>query len=403
MKKITNMMLIMMLLTVSFAVPESVRAKTVGDLKSELKVLIDEMNENKEEQELTEAQIKTTEQAVVSTTKEIETTQIEIQELALEIEQLNADIDAKDEEIKSIINYFQIASGEEAYLEYTFGAADFEDFIYRMAVSEQLSNYNDELINQFNDMIETNKKNQDDLVVKQTSLETKQVKLEADIRKLENSLDGFQDISISIEEDIKLAQDAIKLYQDELGCADEDDIKVCGRNKLPPGTALWRPTDSGKVTSEYNLQRYLELFGQIRPHYGTDIGESGTVPIYAAGNGMVIATSYKNSCGGNMIYVHHNIKGVNYTTAYLHLRSILVTKGDVVDKNTQIALMGGSPAVEYWDKCSTGQHLHFQLATGHIYKDYYTYSSFSARSFNSRLMINYPSTSSRYTDRLTQY
>ena len=52
------------------------------------------------------------------------------------------------------------------------------------------------------------------------------------------------------------------------------------------------------------------------------------------------------------------INGVNYTSVYMHLRKLYVSKGDVVSKDTQIGLMGGNPSTEYWDSCSTGQHLH---------------------------------------------
>ena len=46
----------------------------------------------------------------------------------------------------------------------------------------------------------------------------------------------------------------------------------------------------------------------------------------------------------------------------MHLRKVFVKKGDHVDKNTVIAYMGGSPSIETWDTCSTGQHLHLAIS-----------------------------------------
>ena len=52
--------------------------------------------------------------------------------------------------------------GESAYLEYTFGARDFTDFIYRTAVAEQLTKYNETLIDEFNKSIEESKQKQEE-------------------------------------------------------------------------------------------------------------------------------------------------------------------------------------------------------------------------------------------------
>lgn len=40
----------------------------------------------------------------------------------------------------------QISEGDNVYLEYIFEATSFTDFIYRSAIVEQLTKYNDELI-----------------------------------------------------------------------------------------------------------------------------------------------------------------------------------------------------------------------------------------------------------------
>ena len=399
MSRIFNALMAFSILAVTFVVPVNrVEATTVGDLKAELAALEAEQKENSEAKELTEEEIVDTQQNIAATTVAVEETQIEISELAEEIVLLNEDIAEKDEEIKNIVNYFQVSNGEEAYLEYTFGAADFTDFIYRMAVTEQLTDYNDQLIKEFNDMIETNEQNQKDLEEKQIALEDKQKSLEGYLSSLSDSLEEFQDVGTSIEEDIQLSREAIDLYQNELGCADDEDIKLCGKNKLPPETNLWRPTDSGLITSEFDMTRMHPVYNYIKPHYGIDIAKSGSnVPIYSSGNGMVIGTiTTATSSAGLTVVIHHEIQGVAYTSVYLHLSQIFVTKGDVVDKNTIIAYMGNTGV-------GTGQHLHLQIATGHMYKDYYTWSEFNARSFNPRLMVNLPGTWGEYTDRLTEY
>ena len=50
------------------------------------------------------------------------------------------------EEIKQIIHYYQVSSSEAFYLEYVFKAKDYTDFIYRLALAEQLSEYRENTI-----------------------------------------------------------------------------------------------------------------------------------------------------------------------------------------------------------------------------------------------------------------
>ena len=101
--------------------------------------------------------------------------------------------------------------------------------------------------------------------------------------------------------------------------------------------------------------------------------------------------------------VELNINGKTYTTGYLHLREFKVSVGDVVTKDTQIAVMGGNPRIEYWDKCSTGSHLHFAVSTGLYFKDYSSWSSYVAHTINPRSIVNFPSGGTTFYDRTTKY
>ena len=56
-----------------------------------------------------------------------------------------------------MFRFYQITDGENSYLEYIFGAKTFTDFIYRISIVEQISKYNNELIDEMNQLIEENK------------------------------------------------------------------------------------------------------------------------------------------------------------------------------------------------------------------------------------------------------
>ncbi|NLV90692.1 MAG: M23 family metallopeptidase [Tenericutes bacterium] len=123
--------------------------------------------------------------------------------------------------------------------------------------------------------------------------------------------------------------------------------------------------------------------------------------VLAVANGVVVKKFWTN-CGGNQVYVHHNINGKKYTSAYLHLSQILVSEGQFVSKDTLIGKMGGQKGTG--DTCTTGAHLHLSIAYGLRYKDYWTYNDYKARLINPRQVINFPSNYySAWSNRVTRY
>lgn len=380
-------------------------AKTFGELKKELETEEQNLEQNNQKKQLTEEQIKQVNQNIAQNRKDIETITAEVKTLNEEIIKLNEEIEKKDKQIKAIINFTQLSSGDSQYLEYLFGAADFTDFIYRAAVAEQLSKYNDSLIDEYNKTIEENKKKTEELSKKQIELEKKQTELEENLKKLGEDLNNANEEGQNIEEQIKYLKELVQIYEDR-NCLDDQEISSCGKATLPTSTRFFRPLVNGYVTSE---------FGQRSGgyHYGTDMSTSevwnGNVNVYASGAGVVSGITWKSGCGGNMVFIHHKTPtGATYTTIYMHLYQVYVSVNQVVTADTVIGLMGGNPwnpnAPGYtpWDRCTTGAHSHFQVATGLYGVDYSYWSALQARSFNARNFINLP-TSGWFYGRTTAY
>lgn len=409
MKKFFGVLLIITFVAQSFCVPEVVHGKTLGQLEQELKNKQNELQETENKKALTQAQINSTKNDITNIQNSINQTYVDISNLDKEIEQLNKDIIDKNKEIKEIINYTQVSNGESMYLEYAFGAQDFTDFIYRMAIAEQMSNYNESLIKEYNQSIEDSKKKQEEIANKRIELESKHKTLQEKMDSLGTELTSVSDISISIADEVAYQKELLQYYRDK-GCNTDDDIATCGRTQLPPGTALFRPIVSGYVTSFFGPRSYDGY------HKGIDTSTSITAPpVYAAGNGVVSAIWHRYSCGGNMVFIQHNINGVKYTTLYAHLLSYNVSVGDTVTRNTVIGYMGGgrntTTAGGGWDspRCTTGQHLHFQLATG-LYDpipgrgDYSSYAAFTAHTIDPQKMVNFPNSEYvAFSDRTTAY
>ena len=366
------------LLLANFNIP-IVSAQTLGDLKQELAEFKAEYEKNKQEQQLTESELKQAKQEINTIEINIVNAQQQIANLNNEIEQLTIEIENKEAEIEDILVFFQVASGENAYLEYAFGAKDFTDFIYRLAVSEQLTSYNEDLVAEYKQNIEDNKKKTEELAQKQIELANERTALEKKVAEISVRVDKLDEYGLSIEEQIKAQENEIKIYE-EAGCKDSDDLNACIAQATPYDTEFWLPLEIGQVTG-WAEPRYNPVTGNYEMHHGVDMSRSNAnstdYAVYPIANGVVtniidleVASSgrYVRSCGGRKVFVQHNINGKIYTSAYWHLRAINVEVGQVVSKMTQIGVMGGNPATDYWDKdsygnfCTTGAHLHLELS-----------------------------------------
>ena len=149
---------ILAFLMIALLIPINASAKTLGDLKNEYNALeqayIDKQNEiqnNQNEQGYTSNRI----DEIYGEIAEVER---EVEELNAKIVELNLKIEEKDEQIKAVMKYYQVSNGESELLEYLFSASSITDFIYRATVTEQMSRYNSNLIDEMHGLIEESKK-----------------------------------------------------------------------------------------------------------------------------------------------------------------------------------------------------------------------------------------------------
>ena len=362
-----------------------VEAKTLKDLKNELAAYEKEMTEAKNKNKLTQNEINNVNERAKSITATIEQDQIKIKKTEDEIVALEKKADEKEVQIKDIISFLQVTNSENAYLEYIFGAKTIEDLILRSAVSEQMVSYNDDLIEDYNNTIKEYKVKNEELEEQIINLNTEQDNLKAELVKLGDNLSDTVEEMTSVQSQIDEVKKLINHYEKVLGCTDNQDISTCG--KIPFSGKMIRPLVSGAVSSEfgYRLHPTQHVY---KLHTGIDM--YGSTKVYAVAPGTVAGISWKNSCGGTVLYVHHNINGKYYTSAYNHLYQVLVKTGDYVDQNTQIAVTGGTPSLTPWDSCTTGRHLHLTIANGLYMKEYVSYSTFTSKLINPRTMVNFP-------------
>ena len=400
MKRILKILLVMLMMTPSFiyVVPD-VEAKTIRDLRRELQEIENRQSQNNNNISRTESEIVNDKNRIQQNNNEIQQINVDIKNLDDEILKLEEDIKEKDKTAKNLMHSLQTTNGNSFYIEYLFGADSITDFIYRYSITEQITSYNEKLIKEMNEMIEQNEKKKVELDNKQKELESMQISLQNDLIELEESSVKLYQLQGDIEDEIRNAKQVIQMYLDA-GCMEDEDIKTCANKMLPPDTKFWRPFGPGYITSGYGW-RYAIYSGGRRIagegiHEALDIsnGYGSNQEIYSVANGKVAATWY-DQWGGNQIVIHHKINGKTWSSTYAHLSKILVSKGDVVTKDSVIGMMGSTGS-------ATGPHLHLGISTGLRFTDYAGTGAYVAHTVDPRTVINFPS-SGGWQDRVTYY
>lgn len=374
-----------LIITILFSFNINVEAKTLGDLKDELAAMEKKKAESDKKQNLTKQEMNTINKRIDTISTLITKSENKIRELTDEIEVLEAKSNEKSDEIKDVIGFLQVTESNNAYLEYIFGAQSITDLIFRTAISEQLVEYNNDLIEEYNATVKKHIEKKEELDIEIQTLDAEQNNLHSELIKLGDELTGMVEIYADIKDEIATQKKVIEHYEN-IGCKDDQDINSCG--SIPYSGKLIRPITTGRITSNFGW-RWHPVSGDYAFHNGIDIS-GGSTAIYASAPGTVAGITWKASCGGTKIYVHHNINGVYYTTSYFHLSKVLVSVGDYVDQNTQIAVMGGSPSVTPWDKCTTGTHLHFSVARGLYLKEYSSWNTYISKQINPVSVVNFP-------------
>lgn len=373
-----------------FIFTNCVNAISLKDYRIQYEKDLAKYNSSNNKQNEAKNKIKDLQNDIGNVSNNIDKYQKEIDESKDKIEQLNKEIEVKKKEIDNLLSFMQVSDGDNVYLEYIFGASSFTDFIYRSAIVEQLTKYNDELVDDMHKKIEENKELQKKLAQQIEDSEKEMDKLNSLLNSANVSLSELIDAHEDIEEDMDASKKQYEYFKKEFknnGCSEDTDINVC--LKVPTSTGFIRPLFKATVTSEFGM-RYHPTQHVWKLHSGMDLGVPTGTNVYPAANGVVTKIARvkypekkNSSCGGNKIYIKHMVNGKEYVTIYMHVHTIKVDLGDYVTVNTVIAGSGGG---ESYDYCTTGPHLHFSIMKGSSYVNPRNYVSFPAKNkrFTSR-------------------
>ena len=355
-------LIIPILLIIVLLIPSRVDAVTLKEYEDAVAKYTKELQEKEAKIARGKEEIAKVKANIAEAEKKIADCEDEIAKLQVEIEESNEKIIKKNNESKKIMEYYQIENGNNAYLEYVFGATSITDMIYRMSVAEQLTDYNDKVMKELKKLIEENKKKKERLSAKEDELKELKKKLESEKERIEEEVSGVEGTVPSTKGQIALYQQRVNYYKSK-GCKSNDVIGVtCD---IPPKTSSssgGSSVSAGTVIGA-NGFRFPVVGGRISwgygsgGHRGVDITRGCGTPIYAVAPGRVYYVGNGlDTYGAYMVLVVHNVNGRLVFSQYAHVQpNIPVSVGQNVDVGTVVAYMGSTGY-------STGCHLHLEMS-----------------------------------------
>lgn len=121
---------------------------------------------------------------------------------------------------------------------------------------------------------------------------------------------------------------------------------------------LQAPLDFRRISGNFNPNRLHPIFKTVRPHRGTDYAANTGTPVWASGDGKVVASAYSKA-NGNFVVLQH---GNNIQTKYLHLHKRHVKVGQRVRQKQLIGTVGSTGY-------STGPHLHYEFLVDGVHRN----------------------------------
>ncbi|MEF1290930.1 peptidoglycan DD-metalloendopeptidase family protein, partial [Vibrio sp. M260118] len=155
---------------------------------------------------------------------------------------------------------------------------------------------------------------------------------------------------------------------------------------------LRSPLDFRRVSSNFNPSRRHPVTGKVRAHRGTDYAAPVGTPIWAAGDGTVMKSSY-NQFNGNYVFIKHSN---TYITKYLHLQKRKVKTGQRVKQGQTIGTLGGTGRV-------TGPHLHYEFLVHGVHKNPRTVKLPQSKSLTGKAKVTYIANAKLRLDKLERY
>ncbi len=346
--------------TLTNAIPDE-----LNEQKEQIDEKLEETNTQLEyvQDELTDSllRVQDIEDRVLSYEKEVSDlgAQMDTLQASIDTETYNLMLASQDyEKLKQILLNRLVTiyeTGNTTYLDVLLKSKDLTDFISRYYVIEEITEYDNTLINQV--------KNQKESLEQTTQkLNNEQAELKIIKARKEQTTVVLNNMKTMQESYIKKLSDGEKALQEQITAYKKEQAEIEAKimeitNTIIPniqytgGEMLWPVAASGTViTSQFGIREH-PIQGVVKQHTGLDIGGADTgTPVVAAADGVV---SYAGWLGGygNCVMINH---GNGVVTLYGHGSKVVASVGQEVKQGDTILEVGSTGN-------STGPHLHFEV------------------------------------------
>lgn len=398
---VKGILVCLVFLAVVFVSDKEVSANRISDLEASIQAKEAEIDAaEKEKKELTagltnvEKVKKELEKSKANLTAYVQELDRTVTDIQAKIETLNEQIKEKEAEIEK--TKLELAQAEQAeadqyaamqnrmqslyeqgdtyYLELLSESGSFADFLNKLDYIEQLSQYDNNLLIEYQGVVEYVSLCKAKLEVEQEVLNETKAAAEAEQRAMEELIKEKEAEILAYENDIAKKEEIIAAYEAEIAeqtsviealeaavAADRADL--WGERVYNGGMFCWPAPSYTRISDDYGYRQHPILNVQ-QFHTGVDMAAPGGTPILAAYDGAVVQAAY-NSSMGNYVMIDH---GSGLYTIYMHAQKLMVSAGDEVSRGEQIATVGTTGR-------STGNHLHFSVRLNGSYVSPWGYIS----------------------------
>ncbi len=306
-------------------------------------------------------------------TEQITQKEAEIEETKAELAEAEQD---EADQYEAMQNRLQslYEQGDLYYLELLSDSGSFADFLNKLDYIEQLSQYDNNLLIEYQGVVEYVRLCKTQLEVEQEVLNETKKAAEAEQLAMEALISEKESEILAYEADIAKKEEIIAAYEAEIAeqtsviealeaAVAADRASLWGERVYNGGMFCWPAPSYTRISDDYGYRQHPILNVQ-QFHTGVDMAAPGGTPILAAYDGVVVQAAY-NSSMGNYVMIDH---GSGLYTIYMHAQKLMVSAGEEVSRGEQIATVGTTGR-------STGNHLHFSVRLNGSYVSPWGYIS----------------------------
>ncbi len=264
--------------------------------------------------------------------------------------------------------------GDLYYLELLADSGSLADFLNRLDYIEQLSQYDNNLLIEYQGVVEYVSLCKEKLEVEQEVLHETKTAAEAEQTAMEELIKDKENEILAYENDIAKKEEIIAAYEAEIAeqtsviealeaAVAADRQSLWGERVYNGGMFCWPAPSYTRISDDYGYRNHPILNVQ-QFHTGVDMAAPGGTAILAAYDGVVVQAAY-NASMGNYVMIDH---GSGLYTIYMHAQKLMVSTGEEVARGEQIATVGTTGR-------STGNHLHFGVRLNGSYVSPWGYIS----------------------------